>query len=81
MDAGRTTILNASVGMHGGEARAEGGEAKEHLETKQEACARDGQIGCAGVRGTSANKANQSRGGWGGGCGSPASYIYIYTHT
>ena len=44
------------------QARAGGGEAKEHLETKQEACARDGQIGWAGVRGTTANKANQSGG-------------------
>ena len=48
------------------QARAGGGEAKEHLETKQEACARDGQIGWAGVRGTTANKANQSRGMRGG---------------
>ena len=41
------------------QARAGGGEAKQHLETKQEDCARDGQIGWAGVRGTTANKANQ----------------------
>ena len=33
------------------QARAGGGEAKQHLETKQEDCARDGQIGWAGVCG------------------------------
>ena len=48
------------------QARAGSGEAKQHLETKQEDCARDGQIGWAGVRGTTANKATQSRGTRGG---------------
>ena len=40
---------------------AGGAKAKQHLETKQEDCAREGQTGGAGARGTSANKASAKR--------------------